>query len=138
MTKEENKRRERYSSLKIQGETLWSKDVPLEGSETITLGRVGYYAIPTHPGTLQILTDELTHVAEQIPYSVYPGAAYPPISEDPAIWPRAFESKKVTSADDWDFLKAASGPRIRDAILTSRSQESRKRSPLLPPRLQTG
>ena len=71
---------------------IWNGAV-LDNAENINYDNVWHFGSPSHPQTLEVLTNELTDIACRVAFVEYgypsPDAPHIPISEKP---------------DEWDFL----------------------------------
>jgi hypothetical protein len=85
----------------------------LSANETVGVSCFSRYGVPTHPKTLQLLANELVHLAANIPVNEPIYNAFPTILDDPAPSPRPIVVRKNQNPDEWDFLKPVSRRGIR-------------------------
>ena len=110
--------------VNIRG-TEWFWQPPLiPGAENLVYTDADHYDTPTHKHTLEVLAEELTAVATQVPHVVYED---PPAPET-LPKPRRMTAPKVEAPDDWDFLEPE----------TKRSQGSRSTVPPPMPKVGPG
>jgi hypothetical protein len=111
--------------INVQGRSIWTKDAaPLEGTQMLALQDTSPYGVARHPELLAYLTEQLTGIAEHIPRTLAPTEAFPAMNaDDLPIYPRNIQKKKVEPLDEWDFLKPASEPKIRDTNSTKHTDE---------------
>lgn len=90
----------------------WSnKEVADDVVEVVTLPCHWRFGVPTHPVTLDLLAEEVSNIAQLVPYTPADVEAFPPILDDPAPTPRPVVAKRPKSFDEWDFLKPVSRPK---------------------------
>jgi hypothetical protein len=80
-------------------------------AESIEVPCSSRYGVPTHPLTLQTLTDELNQLAMNVPVRVEKVLPFPSLMDSPEPTPRPVAPTQESSMDDWDFLKPSNGER---------------------------
>jgi hypothetical protein len=89
---------------------IWNGAI-LEGAENIEEPDIWHFGSPTHPRTLQTLTEELTTLAATVP-AILPSLPSPtPTEEEPT--PRPVQIPPTAKRDEWDFLKPTSDLPVR-------------------------
>jgi hypothetical protein len=97
-----------------------SPGAPLDHAQNITYPDIGCTAVPTHPATLDCVTEELLVVASRVPFIVTVPAPLP--SHEPTPRPVVPPSGP---RDEWDFLKPE--------LLPAPQQTPRSGPEVLPP-----
>lgn len=95
----------------IRSTKWWSKEAVEESAEVITLPCHSRFGVPTHPVTLDLIVEEVSHLAQLVPFTPDEVEGFPPILDDPAPTPRPVAEKRPKSFDEWDFLKPVSRPK---------------------------
>lgn len=88
----------------ISGTYCVSRRKNLNDVENIHLDNAGCLGAATHPQTLDLLTEELTHVACRVPINLPAEPSEMPNPET-APTPRPVVPQPTSSRDEWDFLK---------------------------------
>ena len=109
---------------------LTDSDVP--GSETISLPCSNRYLVPTHSSTLDIIAEEVTHLAMSIPVISPPTEAFPQLLDDPAPTPAGHGSEtdstrrmgfsKTSQSAAGEYKAVADGGRTPGGKCKGRSQ----------------
>jgi hypothetical protein len=85
----------------------------LDGADNIHYTNVWHFGSPTHPGTLEVLSQQLAAVAARVPV-VLP--AVPPPLEDELHRPQPLRQTmppaEAQGRDEWDFLKPGPEPEL--------------------------